>query len=87
MRPHLLEQVSAFLGLERLDQMLFRGRQNAFEPDDNQMRANVFRTPAHIFLFKAAHALRNGTFDPTLRFHQEKQGYQIFPELSCLTGR
>jgi hypothetical protein len=38
-------------------------------------------------LFKAAHALRNGTFDPTLRFHQEKQGYQIFPELSCLTGR
>jgi hypothetical protein len=75
MAPYLLEQVSAFLGLESLDQMLFRGRQNAFEADNNQIiyqvSANVLGPPAHVFLFKAAHAARNFAFDFALRFHRD----------------
>jgi hypothetical protein len=73
MTPHLLEQVSASLGREHLDQMLLRCGQNASESDDNQiidqMCANVLGTPAHVFLLEATHALRNGTFDLTLRSH------------------
>jgi hypothetical protein len=60
MTPHLLKQISAFVGWECFDQMLFRRRQNTFESDDNQIidqvSTNVLGSPAHVFLFEAAHA-------------------------------
>jgi len=73
MASDLFEQVSAFLGLERFHEMLFGRGQNPRKPDNNQiinqMRTNIFRPAAHVFLLKAAHALGNGTFNLALRFH------------------
>jgi hypothetical protein len=67
MRANLLEQVSALLGWERLDQLLFGGRQDALETDHDeiaqQMRVYVLGTPAHEVLFKATDPLANGGFD------------------------
>jgi hypothetical protein len=73
MGPHLLEQVSSLLGWQRLDQMLFGGGQDALEADHeeiiDQVRADVFGSPAHVFLLEATDPLADGGFDFPLRFH------------------
>ncbi len=43
MRAHLFEQVSPFLGRQRLDQVLFGGSQNALEADEEECRRSGAR--------------------------------------------
>jgi hypothetical protein len=82
MGAHLLEQVPAFLGWERLDQVLLGGSQNALETNDNQVAdqvgMNVLGTSAHVLLLEVAHPLRNGTFDFALSLHQNKHYSESF---------
>ena len=77
MGPDLLEQVSPLLGRERLDQMLLGRRQDALEPDHDQIidqvRADVFGSATHVFLLEPAHSLADGGLDLTLRFHGDLQ--------------
>lgn len=78
---HLLEQISTFLTRKCHHQMLLSSGQDAFEPHDHQVidqvRANVLGTSAHVFLFEAAHAVRNGTFYFALRLHSAYNVPQI----------
>jgi hypothetical protein len=73
MTSDLLEQISAFFGWQRLDQVLLRRGQDAIEAHHNQIideeRVNLLGTAPHVFLLEAAHALRDGTLDFSLSFH------------------
>ena len=73
--PYLLEQVSAFLGWERLYQVLFRGRQNALKADHEeiieQVGVNALGTPAHVVPLKATNSFTNGGFEFSPCFHSD----------------
>ena len=62
MSPHLFEQVSALLGRQRLDQLLFGRRQDALEADHekvtDQVGVDVLGPAAHVFLLEATSSLR-----------------------------
>src|SRR5713226_7900722 len=73
MGANLFEQVSPFLGGERFDQVLLGGGQNTLKADHQevaeQVRVDVFGSPAHVILLKATDSLANGSFDFALSFH------------------
>ena len=67
LNSHLFDEIPAFVGLERLDQMLLGRGQNSFESDHNEITDQVgmdsLGAAAHVFLFKVAHALGDGCLD------------------------
>ena len=73
MCTHLFKEVSSLLGGQRLDQVLFGRGQDALEADKenfvDQMRADVLRAPAHVFLRKSTDPFTDGGFDFALRSH------------------
>ena len=79
MGPNLLEQISPLLGWQRSDEMLFRRGQNASQADDqqivDQVRVNVLRASAHVILFEADHPAAHRSFDFSLCFHDDLDGY------------
>jgi hypothetical protein len=77
MTPHLLEQIPSFIRRQCFDQVLLGRGQNTFEPANDEIidRVNeyILGPTAHVFLLKAAHALRNGALDFTLSVHEAEQ--------------
>lgn len=83
-RSDLLKQITPFLRSERFDKMLLSRSQYADEPDDQkitkQIGMDVLRTPAHVFLLEAAHALSDSAFNLSLCLHccfQHSRGSDI----------
>src|SRR5580700_7090026 len=71
--PYSLEQVPPLLGRD-FGKLLFGGRQQALEPDDDeiaeQVGMNVLRASAPVFLLKAPDPFANGGFNLALSFHR-----------------
>ena len=65
--PYFLEQVPPFLGWQRLDQVLFRGGQNALKADHEeitqQVGVNVLGPPTHVVLLKTTNSFTNSGFE------------------------
>ena len=70
--PHLLEQVPSLVGWG-FGKLLLAGRQQALEPDDNdiseQRGVNFFGATPSGILLKATDAFANGGLDFSLGFH------------------
>ena len=73
MGPHLFQQVPAFFGRKRLDQVLLGGGQDALKTHDDEITekvgADVLGATAHVILLEAADPLANGRFDLSVGFH------------------
>jgi len=71
MSPYLLEQVPPLLGRD-FGQLLFGGRQQALEADDqevaDQVVADVLGASAPVFLLKVADPFADGSLDFSLSF-------------------
>jgi hypothetical protein len=89
MGPHLLEQVSAFLGWERFDQLLFGRGQDTLKAHHqeitDQVGVYVLGPPADVFLFEAGHPVADGSLDFALGLHGSQPEVQLSVVRLCLT--
>jgi len=75
--PHLLEQIPALVGMERLDQLLFGRRQDAAEAHHekiaNEVGVDLLGAAAHVLLFEAADPFADCGLDLALCLHGHRE--------------